>query len=142
MSIRPQMIEKPVPAGGKAIWTCVDGFLQGPLRIEITASGQWSFSNWAGQCGPDGVRSPLIDADKLINKKAPVGALVAKLGGGIAGVDDGDLFVVGSFGVIVIGKDKCGPLYLAINDDPNQFGDNAGEVDAVVRIYDYEPPEA
>jgi hypothetical protein len=122
-----------VPAKpARAIWTAVLDYLTGPLTLRITATGTWQPVEGLPACGPDGFAHWVFGRDLLINKKAPLGSLIAKIGGSAAGVDDGvELFLLGSYAVLTIDK-ASGPLYLTINDAPSGFDDNVGEVRVII----------
>jgi hypothetical protein len=118
---------KAQPADG--IWQTALDYVQGPLLLKIVANGTWTYSSkFAGACSPNGdVLSPL-DNKGCIYEKAPVGALIGRIGGSIASKEPEGVFVVGSFCVRKLDAASVGPLFLTINDKWNGFGDNEGEI--------------
>src|SRR5437879_557338 len=131
------VVEAEVPAKPTGVWTLVHTYLDRCLRLKLEARGQWTYSaNLKDLCGPDGDLASGLDASRCLIPKAPVGALIGKLGGSTGGLDDGYLFVVGSYCILEPGRaavPKTGPLYLAINDRPDGLADNNGALK--VRVY-------
>lgn len=109
------------------LWTVAQEFLPGPARIRFEASGKWSYAS-GSECGPNGDMLSMVSSDQTILKGAPVGALIAKIGGSSAGLTDGTLYLIGSFAVVETGPNVKGPLYLTINDDPTGFRNNSGKI--------------
>jgi hypothetical protein len=126
-----------VPAKPAGLWTLVIGFITGPVLLRFSAPPDicWSYADdLDARCGPDGDPNSLLDAATCLVPTAPVGALVAKIGGSSAGVsDDGTTFVVGSRCVYRVTK-TSGPLYLTINDARTAMGNNAGQVTVTIWI--------
>lgn len=122
-----------VPAKpARALWTPVLDYVSGPVILRISATGAWQPVGWLPSCGPDGYAHWAFTREPLISKKAPLGALIAKIGGSNAGVDDGaDLVLIGSHAVLTVDK-ASGPLYLTINDAPSGFDDNLGSLTITV----------
>jgi hypothetical protein len=116
-----------VNAKPNGLWTVAREFINGPARIRFAASESWKYSP-DSSCGPDGDMLSMISPIQTILKSAPVGSLIAKIGGSSAGQADGTVYLVGSFAIIDIGADVKGPLYLTINDDPSGFGNNSGSL--------------
>jgi hypothetical protein len=109
------------------LWTLVRTYVSGPQIIRLEADGTWAPTGGLPACNADGLLQLdwALGRDALLFKKAPLGALIGKIGGSIAGADDADLFLVGSVAVLTIDK-AVGPLYLTINDAPARLDDNAG----------------
>jgi hypothetical protein len=131
---------EPIPDGdftvpakpARGLWTPVLNYVTGPVILRVTATGTWQPIDWLRDCGPDGFPHWAFGRDFLLWKKAPLGALIAKIGGSVAGVDDSsDIFLVGAQAVLTLEK-STGPLYLTINDAPSAFDDNLGEVGVVI----------
>jgi hypothetical protein len=122
-----------VPAKpAQALWTPVLDYVTGPVVLRITAEGSWRPAASLPPCGPDGLTHWAFGRDFLLWKKAPLGALIAKIGGSVAGIDDStDIFLVGSRGVLNLEK-AAGPLYLTINDAPSAFDDNDGALTVAI----------
>jgi PA-IL-like protein len=120
----PHGVETEVKAKPDGLWTIAREFVAGPARIRFEAKGSWKYSP-DSPCGPDGDMLSMISPGQTILKSAPVGSLIAKIGGSSAGQTDGTLYLIGSFAVIEIGADVKGPLYLTINDDPGGFMNNS-----------------
>ncbi len=112
-----------IAARRTALWTLAYDEL-GPVQLKIEADPDelWSYAA-AVQCGPDGDLTSLIARDRCVCAKAPVGALIGKIGGSTAGVDDGRVFPVGSYCVVHL-ADGEGPLYLGINDEITGMANN------------------
>jgi len=113
------------PANG--LWTPARGLVSGPQILRLEAKGIWSPIEGLPDCGPDGLRHWAFGRERLLTKKAPLGALIGRFGGSNIATDDTDIFLVGSIAVLTVEK-TLGPLYLTINDAPECFGDNTGEV--------------
>jgi hypothetical protein len=123
-----------VPAKPIALWTLVCGYVKGPAKLKIEASGTWEYSP-AKLCGPDGIRSSGFLADALI-ASAPIGVLIGKIGGSAAEkpVDGKSLsFVVGSYTVIALDEKTEGALFLTMNDQIGQFDGHDKEVKIAVQ---------
>jgi hypothetical protein len=94
----------------------------------------WRYAS-EGVSGPDGDYASNINIASLITEKAPVGALIGKIGGSTSGKDDGALiFCVGSFCVFRLSDSQEGALFLTINDSPKGFRDNDGQM--LVNVYE------
>jgi len=123
----PSGVEVEVNAKPSGLWTIAREFIAGPARIRFEAEGTWKYSP-DSPCGPDGDMLSMISSSQTILKSAPVGSLIAKIGGSSAGQTDGTLYLIGSFAMIDIGADLKGPLYLTINDDPGGVTNNSGSL--------------
>jgi hypothetical protein len=117
------------PATG--LWTVVRSYVSTGQIIHIEARGTWRPVAEFDSCGGDGMRHWAFAGDRLLCKKAPLGALIGKIGGSGASSDDSEIFLVGSVAVITIDKTQ-GPLYLTINDAPEFFGDNDGSLEVTI----------
>jgi hypothetical protein len=114
------------------IWTPVLDFVTGPIILCITATGRWKPVEALDDCDAGGFRRWSFGRDALLTKKAPLGALVGKLGGSNIAADDAEVFAVGTYFVLNVDK-QSGPLYLTINDAPDGFDDNSGEIVVVIK---------
>jgi hypothetical protein len=104
-----------VAAKPTGLWTMVHEFVRGPAELWVTATGRWYYSE-DKSCGPDGDLNALIARTRCLFPKAPVGALIGKVGGSSAGFEDGTLFLAGANCVFDVGG-AAGPLYFTINDE-------------------------
>lgn len=123
------------------VWQLAFSYVEGPTIIKIEAAGNWNYSPQfaAGPCSANGdLRSP-FDPKKCICDKAPVGALIGRIGGSVADKDSASAFVVGSLFVRKLEKGS-GPLYLTINDMWNGFGDNLDEIKVSISFSNPAPP--
>ena len=126
------------------IWRRALDYVQGPrlLRIQVTDSaGKPASPKWgtAGNlCEPDGSpTNPPKDA-LLLCCRAPMGALIGKLGGSSADQPDTSpnappygnkkVFAVGTYCVIALAKDDSGPLFLTKNEVLDSFKDDMGSL--------------
>src|SRR4051812_28191454 len=67
------------------------------LRLCFIAKGRWNcLGDALVPCNPDGHAGLPLAAEQLLIAKCAPGALIGKLGGSIAGRDDGKLFAIGS----------------------------------------------
>jgi hypothetical protein len=95
---------------------------------------KWSYAK-GSECTADGdPKAPLNPANSLITD-APPGALIAKIGGSIAGKTSDGLksFVVGSLCVYDTDATTKGILYLTMNADPMGLSERSGSIR--VKIY-------
>jgi hypothetical protein len=109
-----------------SIWQLVYPFVQGPGLLKFEASGKWKYSDFADPCSANGDLDSPLDNRGCVDEKSPLGALIGRIGGSIAASDG--VFIVGTVCVRKLGNDVAGPLFLAINDKRNGFGDNADEL--------------
>lgn len=109
-----------------AIWQLAHEFVQGPGLLKVVARGGWKYSNLAKECSANGDLDSPLDNRGAVYEKAPLGALIGRIGGSIA--DSDGAFVVGTLCVHKLDKDAAGPFFLAINDKRNGFEDNDGEL--------------
>lgn len=127
-------IDVEVNAKPDGLWTLAIDYLTGPAFIKIEAKeGTWWYT--AGQeCSADGDLASLVAAKTCILANAPVGALIAKIGGSTAGTADGTMILIGRSCTFEIAEAQRGPLYLTINDQPNGLADNRGKLTALISI--------
>jgi hypothetical protein len=131
-----------VPAKPGGLWTAVYEFITGAgaVALRFRAEGEWSYAP-KRKCGPDGARNLGLPQDVMV-PGAPLGALVAKIGGSSADKPDASkqtVFVVGSECVVVLdGKDgkSSGTLFLTMNDEPTQFAGHDGEMQIEIASWD------
>jgi hypothetical protein len=116
------------PASG--LWTLARTYVNVPQIIRIEAPGSWRPVAELDSCGPDGLQHWAFGRERLLTKKAPLGALIGKIGGSNLTTDD-EIFVVGSMAVLTIDR-ISGPLFLTINDAPGFFDDNTGELQVTI----------
>jgi|HubBroStandDraft_6_1064221.scaffolds.fasta_scaffold1012325_1 hypothetical protein len=118
------------PANG--LWTLVRSYVGSSQIIRIEAQGQWKpVPGVELPCGADGLQHWMFGRDHLLYKKAPLGALIGKIGGSNISTEESEIFLVGSTAVLTIDK-ILGPLYLTINDAPGCFDDNSGELNVTI----------
>ncbi|MET0504460.1 MAG: hypothetical protein ABWZ85_03975 [Luteibacter sp.] len=130
-----------VPAKPTGIWTWAFDYVQGPALISIEAEGSWKYSG-TQQCGPDGQLNGLVGTANLILPGAPLGALLVKVGGSTAGVNDGVVRVAGTRAVVTIDEKASGPVFLTINDELTGLSDNDGQLKVKLSIARIAAPPA
>src|SRR3712207_4980475 len=81
------------------LWTLARGLVSGPQIIRLEAKGTWSPAEGLPACGPDGLRHWAFGRDRLLTKKAPLGALIGRFSGSNIDTDDADIFLIGSVAV-------------------------------------------
>ena len=139
---RPLLVNFEVPAKPPGVWTKVLDYVGPSRKLRFIASGTWYWqdpSSLSGsdaasttsetrcECGPDGDLSATLSKGCL-TQDAPVGALIGKIGGSSATVQNTGAFVVGAFCVYDISDAMKGPLFLTINDMPAGMSDNNGKI--------------
>jgi hypothetical protein len=132
-----------IQAKPEGLWTVAIEALGGVTKLRIRATGKWSYSqDAAAECGPDGDRTSYLPAAKGINPKAPIGALIGKIGGSTADVEGTRNFVVGSHYVFEAapGEILAGSLYLTINDLGSGYLDNSGRLTTKIEVSYQTPP--
>ena len=124
-----------VPARPSGLWTLADEYVRGPALIRFTTDPaiKWNYAT-RSDCTADGDMASMISSQAAIMPGAPVGALIAKIGGSSAGQSDGRLFLVGSFAIIEIDANTRGPLYLTINDEASGMDNNSGNLTVSIGI--------
>ncbi len=134
-----------VKANPVGLWTRVVDFLAGPRKLRFKATGSWEIAP-GRSCGPDGLRSAGSPASAFL-PSAPLGALIAKIGGssadappppgvvGAAAVSSPGgpfFFAVGSFCTVEIQATTKGPLFVTMNDQLAGFDLHNGTIALVV----------
>jgi hypothetical protein len=110
------------------LWTVVRTFITGPQIIRVEATGEWCPIAGMPPCSADGFRHWAFGREHLMTDRAPIGALIAKIGGSNLSAQDSDILVIGSLAVFTVPEKVSGPLYLTINDAVGCFDDNSGEL--------------
>ena len=107
-------------------WTKAYDYIDAPVVIKIVATGKWKYSTKFGaECSANGDLLSPFNSARCIYEKAPVGALIGRIGGSTADKDSTSVFVVGSECVRKLDQER-GPLFLTINDMWTGFNDNDG----------------
>jgi hypothetical protein len=144
---RPLLANFDVPAKPAGVWTKVLDYVGPSRKLRFIASGTWCWqdpsslpnhdapgsSETRRECGPDGDLSA-TPSKGCLTQEAPVGALIGKIGGSTATVQNMGAFVVGAFCVYDVSDAMKGPLFLTINDMPAGMSDNNGKI--VVSIWE------
>jgi hypothetical protein len=138
-----QVVTVKVPAKPSGIWTWAVDPLQGPARIQIEAAPDagWSYSP-GKTCGADGDLAALLSTEHALYAKAPIGALLVKIGGSTAGANDGTIRVAGAKTYFEIGEKITAPIFLTINDELASMGDNSGEIQVTISIHPLPKPSS
>jgi len=136
-----------VPEAGKQWKLALDYLVAGKimmLEVVIDAArgvpGTWTPHGFTGACSPDGdfdgtLRGDEARAGTPLVASAPIGALVARIGGSTADqtLDSGTTlpriaFAVGRKCVFSVPTTAAGSLFLGVNDDPSRMALVAGEL--------------
>ncbi len=91
----------------------------------------WEYAE-GKSCTADGDPRSTLWSSNAIFSEAPVGALIAKIGGSAAGIKDGEIRLVGHFAVLKFAKNFSGPLYLTINDELAGLPTNSGSLQVTI----------
>ncbi|MBS1859536.1 MAG: hypothetical protein JST11_29455 [Acidobacteria bacterium] len=83
-------------------------------RLQLV-SGRWKLKEQAADCAADGYPRTVTRGAALLAPDAPVGCLLAKVGGSTAD-NAGLIFAAGRYCVFQVEEAKAGPLYLGTND--------------------------
>jgi hypothetical protein len=136
-----QIVTVKVPAKPGGIWTWAVDPIAGPARVKIEAAqgACWIYSP-GKTCGADGDLAALLSTDRSLYAKAPIGALLVKVGGSTAGAADGTIRVAGAKTYFEIAEGTTAPLFLTINDELGGMGDNDGEIEVTVSIHPLPKP--
>jgi len=139
--LAPDSFEFKVPAKpANAIWTRILDYVAPPVTLRISASGTWKPVDFLAECGADGFRHWVYDRSLLLMKKAPLGALIGKIGGSDSSEEESEIFLVGSSAVITYTDlqktPPFGPLYLTINDTRFGLEDNTGVLTVKCEVAD------
>ncbi len=119
---------------GNGIWTVAYEYVEGPAIIRIEANdGKWFYAPSKETTANGEINSMLSPKDTIL-PSAPVGAMIAKVGGSTAGTSDGKLFVVGKMSVLQLDQYTSGPLFLTINDELTGLKDNTGEITVKISL--------
>jgi hypothetical protein len=121
-----------VKAKGDGLWTWAYDWIDGPALIMFEADGEWQYSQASKESTADGDLNAMICSRNCLMPDAPVGALLAKIGGSTAGVKDGKVFLVGRKALVQV--DQGGPLLLSINDELTGMGDNSGSMKVKIAV--------
>jgi hypothetical protein len=99
-----------------------------------TERNEWSYLQ-DRNCNANGDPKAPVNPSTCLITDAPPGALIAKIGGSVAGKTSDALktFVVGSFCVIDLDANTKGTLYFTINADPMTVSERSGKL--VVKIH-------
>jgi len=132
-----------IRANPDGLWTKVADFVAGPRKLRFTATGSWNLAQ-GRPCGPDGSRAA-GSPERAFLPAAPLGALIAKLGGSSADAPPPSapgaaappscsylMFAVGSFCTLEIQAASKGPLFATMNDQLAGFDLHSGEITLVV----------
>jgi hypothetical protein len=126
-----QLVSCKVPAKPSGLWTLAWDYVAGPKKLKLVATGTWNYAD-KSPCTADGNLITAIDKSKCLYADAPVGALIAKLGGSSSGIKDGEIFVVGQLCIKDLSDSSKGGLFLTINDELANFADNSGDIDVTI----------
>jgi hypothetical protein len=131
------LVTQQVTAKPEGLWTKVYDYVEGPIKLKLEASGQWTYAS-GNACGPDGKRAEGLLPDGLVSS-APVGALIGKIGGSSAEKPDTNttqsvVFVVGSYCVITVENAVKGALFLTMNDRVNRFDEHDGGITIMISV--------
>lgn len=146
MEEKKDIVIKANPGG---VWTWAYEYVKGPAMIKIEAvevedSGKKKDALWkygpSNQCTADGDLRSMVNIQNCILPGAPVGALIAKIGGGTAGTKDGKLFVVGRMSIIEIDQNTSGPILLTMNDELTAMANHDGSIKVTIRLKRLEIP--
>jgi|ERR1700730_12867182 len=111
----------------------VGGGQQATQAAVVAQKNQWNYATDRACSANGDPKAPINSANCLITD-APPGALIAKLGGSIAGKTSDGLksFVVGSFCIIDLDDRSKGTLYLTMNADPMGALERTGQLSVTV----------
>jgi hypothetical protein len=129
-----------IRANPDGIWTWAYEYVEGPalLKIEVKDNPPGKAQEWqyapGKKCTADGDRNPPTQARNCIFPDAPVGALIAKIGGSTAGLKDGKIYLVGRKALLSLDQNTSGPLFFTINTPVGGMQDNADALKVSVSI--------
>jgi hypothetical protein len=122
-----------VPAKPESgLWTPVRSLVNALQIIKFEATGEWRPIAGMGPCTADGFKHWAFGRERLLTNRAPIGALIARVGGSNISTLEPDILVVGTIAVILVPDKVSGPLYLTINDAPGYFDDNSGALEVTI----------
>ena len=123
-----------IMAKPEGIWTLVHEYVRAPALVEIEANGdEWEYAP-GKKCSANGDLGSTLRSQDAILPSAPVGALIAKVGGSTAGTTDGRLFVVGKKALLQLDQNTNGPLFLTINDQLSGLQNNDKSIKVKISI--------
>jgi hypothetical protein len=123
-----------IKAKPEGIWTLAEEYVRSPALIQIEANDdEWEYAS-GKKCSANGDLSSTLRPQDAILPSAPVGALIAKVGGSTAGTTDGRLFVVGKTAMLQLDQNTNGPLFLTINDQLSGLQNNGGSIKVKISI--------
>jgi hypothetical protein len=123
-----------VKAKPDGIWTLVHEYIRSPALVEIEANDdEWEYAP-GKKCSANGDLATTLRPQDAILTSAPVGALIAKVGGSTAGTTDGRLFVVGKRALLQLDQTSSGPLFLTVNDQPSGLQNNDKSIKVKISI--------
>ncbi|HKV61837.1 MAG TPA: hypothetical protein VJO16_07990 [Candidatus Acidoferrum sp.] len=123
-----------VKAKPDGIWTLAYEYVRAPALVEIEANDdEWEYAP-GKKCSANGDLSSTLRPQDAILTTAPVGALIAKVGGSTAGISDGRLFVVGKKALLQLDQNTSGPLFLTINDQLSGLQNNDKSIKVKISI--------
>lgn len=123
-----------IKAKPDGIWTLVHEYVRSPALVEIEANDdEWEYAP-GKKCSANGDLGSTLRPQDTILPSAPVGALIAKVGGSTAGTTDGRLFVVGKKALLQLDQNTSGPLFLTINDQLSGLQNNDKSIKVKISI--------
>jgi hypothetical protein len=123
-----------IKAKPDGIWTLAYDYVKGPALVQIEADdSEWQYAP-GKKCKADGDLSSMLSSKDSILPSAPVGALIAKVGGSTAGISDGRLFVAGKKCLLQLDQNTSGPIFLTINDQLTGMQNNDGVLKVTISI--------
>ena len=123
-----------IKAKPEGIWTLAYDYVKGPALIQIEADdGEWQYAS-GKKCKADGDLTSMLSSQETMLASAPVGALIAKIGGSTAGIADGRLFVAGKRYLLQIDQDTGGLIFLTMNDQLSGMQNNDGSIKVTISI--------
>ena len=123
-----------IKAKPDGIWTVAYEYVKGPALIQIVANDdQWEYAPGKKSTANGDLTSMLCPQDTIL-PSAPVGAMIAKVGGSTAGTSDGRLFVVGKISLLRLDQNTSGPLFLTVNDELTGLQNNTGSIKVKISI--------
>ena len=156
MAITWQLLDRvDIPAKPAGFWTLAHEFVPGSrlLRIHTLTEAHEaratpvSWSPLTGDnCGPDGAPTK-NNKTGLLCSTAAYGALIGKIGGGTADLPDSTpgattlypnkrVFAVGTDAIIALPTAADGgPLFLTMNDKPEEFSKHSGVIQVFLEYY-------
>lgn len=123
-----------IKAKPDGIWTVAYEYVKGPALIQIVANDdQWEYAPGKKSTANGDLTSMLCPQDTIL-PSAPVGAMIAKVGGSTAGTSDGRLFVVGKSSLLQLDQNTGGPIFLTVNDELTGLQNNTGSIKVKISI--------